>query len=55
MWGASTVLLTRIVLESRRTQVFGTNFQLIHVGIGIGSLAGTSIVSRWARCSADSG
>jgi MFS family permease len=44
-WSAGTVLLTRIVAESHRTDVFGLNFMLLNVGIGVGSIVGTSIIN----------
>lgn len=45
MFSAGTVLLTRFVDESHRTDVFGLNFMLLNVGIGIGSIIGTSIIN----------
>lgn len=44
MWSAGTVLLTRFVAESHRTDVFGLNFILLNVGIGLGSVIGTQII-----------
>jgi len=45
MWSSFNVLITRIVSEEHRQDAFGLNFMLINVGIGLGSIVGTSIVS----------
>lgn len=44
-WGSANVLLTRLIGEEHRTNVFGLNFMLLNVGIGLGSIVGTSIVN----------
>ena len=45
MWTCFNVFITRIVAEEHRQDAFGVNFMLINVGIGLGSIVGTSIVS----------
>jgi MFS family permease len=45
MWSAFTVLITRLVSVEHRQDVFGVNFMLLNVGIGLGSIVGTQIAN----------
>ncbi len=43
LWSAINVMIARLVDEEHRQDAFGLNFMLVNVGIGVGSLVGSSV------------
>ena len=44
LWPASTAMLTRLVPNEAREQVYGVNFMLLNAGLGVGGLVSALIV-----------
>jgi len=44
-WPAGSTMLARFVPESHRQQLFGLNFLFLNLGLGLGTMLGTSVVS----------
>jgi MFS family permease len=44
LWPAATAMLTRLVPEESREQVYGINFMLLNAGLGLGGLVSAAII-----------
>jgi MFS family permease len=46
IWPAQMVILTRVTPEADRSKIFGFNFMLLNLGLGIGGLASSLIIQE---------
>jgi MFS family permease len=46
IWPSQSVILTRVTPEKDRQKIFGFNFMLLNLGLGLGGLIGSLIIQR---------
>ena len=46
IWPSQSVVLTRVTPEENRSKIFGLNFMLLNLGLGLGGLIGSLIIQE---------